>query len=148
VPFSDANSIFNRTWRVHLSQLGETGRIIAMSEFFCLDYVVGAQEEIQIVLDQFTEIPVDRVVDGIIHYRGCTLVAPEPPLREMIMRAMCDPPSTGNFGYSYEYEAPQVTGILSREVFRLHRLLGYIDDDRDSRFPGAVWQEPNRSTGT
>jgi hypothetical protein len=77
---------------------------------------------------------IDRVVDGIIHYRGCTLVSPEPPLREMIMRAMCDPPSTGNFGYSYEYEAPQVTGILSREVFRLHILLRYIDDDRDRYF--------------
>jgi hypothetical protein len=43
VLFSDANSIFNRTWRVHLSQLGEAGRIIAMSEFFHLGYVVRAQ---------------------------------------------------------------------------------------------------------
>jgi hypothetical protein len=41
-----------------------------------------------------------------------------------------------------------VTRLLSREVFRLHRLLGYIDDDRDSIFPSAVWQEPNKSTGT
>jgi hypothetical protein len=56
------------------------------------------------------------------------------------MRAMCDSPLTGNFGYLYEYEAPQVTGILSREVFRLHGLLEYIDGDRDSIFPGAVWQ--------
>jgi hypothetical protein len=50
------------------------------------------------------------------------------------MRAMCDSPLAGNFGYLYEYEAPQVTGILSREVFRLHRLLEYIDGDRDSIF--------------
>jgi hypothetical protein len=77
-------SIFNRTWRVHLSQLGEAGRIIAMSEFFHLGYVVRAQEEIQIVLDQFTEISVDRVVDGIIHYGGCTHVVPESTLRERL----------------------------------------------------------------
>jgi hypothetical protein len=53
VLFSDANSIFSRTWRVHMSQLGEAGRIIAMSEFFHLGYVVRAH--IQSVLDQFTE---------------------------------------------------------------------------------------------
>jgi hypothetical protein len=62
----DANNIFNNTWRVHMSQLGEAGRIIAMSEFFHLGYVVRAQ--IQIVLDQFTKISIDRVVDGLIHY--------------------------------------------------------------------------------
>jgi hypothetical protein len=105
-----------------------------MSELFCLDYVVEAHEEIQIVLGQFREILVDRVVDGIIHYRVRTLVSFEPPLREMT----CDPLSIGNFWYSYEYEAPKVTMILSREAFILHRLLGYIDDDRDIRFPGIV----------
>jgi hypothetical protein len=93
------------TWRVHMSQLGEACKIIAMPEFFCLKYVVKAHEDIQIVLGQFTKIPTDRVVDEIIHYRGCTLVAPEPPLKKMIVRAMCDPPSTGHFGYSYSYEA-------------------------------------------
>jgi hypothetical protein len=41
-----------------------------------------------------------------------------------------------------------VIGIISKEVFRLHKLLGYIDDDRDRKFPGAVWQKPNRSIGT
>jgi hypothetical protein len=49
-------------------------------------------------------------------------------------------PLAGNFGYLYEYEAPQVTGILSREVFRLHGLLDYIDGDQDSIFPSTVWQ--------
>jgi hypothetical protein len=98
VLFSDANNIFNRTWWVHLSQLGEAGRIIAMSEFFHLGYVVRAQ--IHIVLDHFTEISVDRVVDGIIHYGGCTHVVLESTLRERIMRAMYDSPLTG-------HEAPQ-----------------------------------------
>jgi hypothetical protein len=41
-----------------------------------------------------------------------------------------------------------VTGLLSREVFRLHGLLEYIDGDLDSRLPGAVWQEPNKLVGT
>jgi hypothetical protein len=53
---SDANNIFNKTWRVHLSKLGEACRIISMPGFFHLGYVVRALEEIQIVLDQFTEI--------------------------------------------------------------------------------------------
>jgi len=38
-----AISIFDTTWRTHLSQIG---RIIAMSKFFCLGYVVRVQEEI------------------------------------------------------------------------------------------------------
>jgi len=61
---------------------------------------------------------------------------------------MYDQPSIGNFGYSYEYEAPQVIGILSREVFKLHKLLEYINDDRDNIFLGTIWQELNRSAGT
>jgi len=60
------------------------------------------------------------------------------------MRAMCDSPLEGTYGYLYEYEALQVTGLLSREVFRLHGLLEYIDDDRGSKFSGIVWQEPNK----
>jgi hypothetical protein len=108
------------------------------------DYVVKAKEGIQIVVDQFIEISVDRVVDGIIHYGGRTHIVPKSTLRELIIGAMCDSPLAGHFGSSHEYEAPKVTWILSREVFRLHRLLGYIDDDRDSRFPRAVWQETNR----
>jgi hypothetical protein len=88
--------------------------------------VVRAQEEIQIVLDQFSEISTDRVVDG---YEGHTCVVSDLTLREMIMRVICDSPLAGNSKYSHEYEAPQVTWILSREVFRLHRLLRYIDDD-------------------
>jgi hypothetical protein len=106
VLFSDANGIFSRTWRVHLSQLSEIGRIIAMSEIFYLGYVVRAQEEIQIVLDQLTEISVGSVMDGIIHYEGRTHVSPESSLRENIMRDMCDSPLVGNYGYLYEYEAP------------------------------------------
>jgi hypothetical protein len=54
----DALIIYNRTWEVHLSQLGETGEIMAMTEFFHLDLVIsaqGAQEEIQALLDRFTE---------------------------------------------------------------------------------------------
>jgi hypothetical protein len=119
-----------------------------MSEFFCLNYVVGAWEEIHIVLGQFIDIPAHRVVDDIIHYRGCIVVAPEPPLRDMIVRVMRDPPSTRNFRYSCEYESPQVTRIISREVFRLHILLGYIHDDRDCIFHGTVWHELNKSIGT
>jgi hypothetical protein len=141
VLFSDANSIFSRTWKVRMRQLGEAGRIIAMSEFFHLGYVVRAQEEIHIVLDQFTEISADRVVDGIIHYRGCAHVVLESTLRERIMRARYDSLLTG-------HEAPQVPGLLSREVFRLHELLEYIDDDRDSGLPGAVWQKLNILAGT
>jgi hypothetical protein len=49
LPFSDANSIFSRTWWVHLSQLREAGRIIAMTKLFPLSYVFRSQ--IQIVLD-------------------------------------------------------------------------------------------------
>jgi hypothetical protein len=60
--------------------------------------VVGEKEEIEIVLGQFIEIPTDRVVDGIIHYKGPKLESHEPPLIEMIMKAMYDPPLTGNFG--------------------------------------------------
>jgi hypothetical protein len=71
-----------------MSQLGEAGKIIAMSEFFHLGYVVRAQ--IQIVLDQFTEISIDRMVDGLVDYGDCTHVVPEFTLRERIMRAMYD----------------------------------------------------------
>jgi hypothetical protein len=116
VLFFDANNIFGRTWRAHMSQMIEVGRIIAMSEFFHLGYVVRAQEKIQIVLGQFTEISVDRVVDGIIHYGSHTHVVPEFTLRDKIMRAMCDSPLTENSGYSYEYEAPRVPGVLFKEV--------------------------------
>jgi hypothetical protein len=41
-----------------------------------------------------------------------------------------------------------VTGLLSREVFRLHGLLEYIDGDRDSKLLGVVWQELNKLAGT
>jgi hypothetical protein len=66
--------------------------IIAMPDLFCLYYVVRAHEKIHIVLVQFTKILIDKVVDGIIHYRHRKLVSPEPPLREIIMRDMHDPP--------------------------------------------------------
>jgi hypothetical protein len=33
-------------------------------------------------------------------------------------------------------------------VFRLHRLLKYINGDRDSKFCGAFWQELNKIAGT
>jgi hypothetical protein len=66
--------------------------VIAISKFFCLGYVIGAQEEIQIVLDPFLEMSTDRVVDGSIHYRGPTHIVHESTLREMIMRAMYDSP--------------------------------------------------------
>jgi len=127
-----------------LSQMSEAGRIISMSELFHLVYVVRAHEDIQIVLDQFTEISSNRVVDGIIHYGGCTLVVIEPTLKERSMRDMYDSPLVGNSRYSYEYEAPKVTWILSKEVLRLHRLLEYVDGDRGSRFSSTVWQDPNR----
>jgi hypothetical protein len=78
-----------------------------MTDFFHLGYVVRAQ--IRIVLDQFTEISFNRVVDGIIHCRGCTHVVPESTLRERIMRDMYYSPLAGHYGYSYEYEALQVT---------------------------------------
>jgi hypothetical protein len=55
----DALVIYNRTWEVHRSQLGETGEIMAMTKFFHLDWVINAQsaqEEIQTLLDQFIEI--------------------------------------------------------------------------------------------
>jgi hypothetical protein len=74
--------------------------------------VAKAQEEIQIVSDQCTKISADRVVDGIIHYRGHTCVVPESTLRENIMRVMCDSPLTRSSGYSYSYEAPQVIGYF------------------------------------
>jgi hypothetical protein len=71
--------------------------------------VVRAQEEIQIVLDQFTKISVDRVMDGIIHYGGHTHVVLESTLKKEIMTTVCDSPLVGNSGYLYEYWAPQVT---------------------------------------
>jgi hypothetical protein len=89
-----------------------------------LGYVVRAQ--IQIVLDQFTEISFDRVVDGIIHYGGCTHVVFESTLRERIMRAMYDSPLAGHSGYSYEYEAPQVIGLLSRRYLDSTYYLGTL----------------------
>jgi len=69
-------------------QFGEGGRIIAMLEFFHLGYV--AREQIHILLDQFIDILVDKVVDGIIHYGGFTHVVPESTLRENIMSSMYD----------------------------------------------------------
>jgi hypothetical protein len=60
------------------------------------------------------------------------------------MRAMCDPRYIGSSWYLYEYEALQVTGILSREVFRLHGSLEYIDGDRDNIFSSVVWQGSNK----
>jgi len=110
-----------------MSQLGEAGRIIAMLEFFRLGYVVGAEEEIQIVLDQSTYISIDRVVDGIIHYGDCTHIFPKSTLTKKIMRDTHDSPLVGNCRYSYEYETPYVTGPLSMDVFRLYILLEYID---------------------
>jgi hypothetical protein len=148
VLFFDANNIFGGTWRVHLSQMSEARRIITMSELFHLDYVFRAWEGIQIVMDQFIEISVDRVVDGIIHYGGHMHIVPKSTLIEDIMKVVCDSPLAGNSGYSREYEAPQVTWILSREMFRLHIFLRYMEGDRDSIFLGAFWQDPNRATGT
>jgi hypothetical protein len=72
VLFFDASSIFDRTWRVHLIHMSEASSIITMSEFFHLRYVFRAQKGIQIVVDQFTEISIDRVEDGIIHYEDRT----------------------------------------------------------------------------
>jgi hypothetical protein len=60
------------------------------------------------------------------------------------MRAMCDTHLAGHSRYSYEYEAPQVAQLLSREVFRLHVLLEYIERDKDRKFLGASWQELKR----
>ena len=90
-------------------------------------------------MDQFTEISFDRVVDGIIHYRGRTHIVLESTLREEIMRAMYDSILTGNYRYLYEYESLQVTGLLSREAFRLHEFLKYSYNDQGSIFFGAVW---------
>jgi len=87
----------------------------------------------------------DRMVDG---YGGHTHIGPDSTLREEIMQAMCDSPLIGNFGYLHEYEAVQVTWILSREVFKIHKLLRYMDSDRDTRFLGVVWKDLNRSTNT
>jgi hypothetical protein len=84
------------------------------------------------------------VVDGIIHYGGFTHVFLDSTLRERIMRAMYDSPLAVHCGYSYEYEALQVTWIISKEVFRLHRLLGYTNHDQDRRFSDAFWQELNK----
>jgi hypothetical protein len=53
------------------------------------------------------------------------------------MRVMCDSPLTWSFDYLYEYEALHVIRILSREVFRLHGSLEYIDDDQDRIFHSA-----------
>jgi hypothetical protein len=60
-------------------------------------------------MDQFIEISVDKVVDNIIHYGGHTHVVLDSTLRENIMRVTHDSPLAGHFGYSYEYEVPQVT---------------------------------------
>jgi hypothetical protein len=109
-------------------------RIISMSKTSCLDYVVKAHEEIQIVLDQFLEILVDKMVDGIIQYRCCTNVFLESTLREWIMRAM--------------YDSPQVTWIISKEVFRLHGLLEYIYGDRDNIFLDEFWWELKKLVDT
>jgi hypothetical protein len=110
-----------------------------------LVYVVRAQEGIHIVLDQFSERLAGRVVGGYGYYTHIVL---ESTLREEIMSAICDSPLAGNYGYSHEYEAPQVTWILSREVFRIQGLLRYIDGDRDNIFLGAIWKEPNRAVDT
>jgi hypothetical protein len=64
----DALIIYNRTWEFHLSQLDETGGIVAMSEVFHLDHVIcvqSAQEEIQTLLDRFTEISAGIGSDGL-----------------------------------------------------------------------------------
>jgi len=74
------------------------------------------------------------MVHGLVDYEDCTHVVPEFTLRERIIRAM--------------YDSLQVTGLLSREVFRLHEVLEYIDSDPDNRLPSAVWQEPNKLVGT
>jgi hypothetical protein len=55
----DALIIYNRTWEVHLSQLDEIGGIMAMTGVFHLDHMISAQsaqEEIQTLLEWFTEI--------------------------------------------------------------------------------------------
>jgi hypothetical protein len=54
----DALIIYSRTWEFHLHQLDETYGIVAMIESFHLDHVISAQDEIQTLLDQFTEISV------------------------------------------------------------------------------------------
>jgi hypothetical protein len=41
-----------------------------------------------------------------------------------------------------------VAELFSREVFRLHGLLRYIVNDRDSRFLSAFWQELFKLVGT
>jgi hypothetical protein len=64
----DAFIIYNRTWEFHLSQLDETGGIVAMSEVFHLDHVICAQiaqEEIQTMLDRFMEISTGIGSDGL-----------------------------------------------------------------------------------
>jgi hypothetical protein len=64
----DAFIIYNMTWEFHLSQLDETGGIVAMSEVFHLDHMIGmqsAQEEIQTLLDRFMEISTGIGSDGL-----------------------------------------------------------------------------------
>jgi hypothetical protein len=41
----DALIICNRTWEFHLSQLDETGGIVAMSKVFNLDHMISMQSE-------------------------------------------------------------------------------------------------------
>jgi len=69
------------------------------------------------------------VVDVIIHYGCHTHVDLDPTLRKRSTRAMCDSPLVGNYGHLYEYEAFQLTWLLSMEVFRIHGLLEYIESD-------------------
>jgi hypothetical protein len=73
------------------------------------------------------------MVDDIIHFGGRTHVVPESKLRENIMRAMCCSPLIGNSGYSYEYEAPHVTGYFrmrfldSTDYLSILIVIGIID---------------------
>jgi hypothetical protein len=68
--------------------------------------VFRTQEEIYIVLDHFTEIYADRVVDGNIHYGGHTHPFPVSTLKERIMGEMYYSSLTWNYRQSHEYEAP------------------------------------------
>jgi hypothetical protein len=90
-------------------------------------------------LDRCIDISADKVVNDIIYCRGHIYLIHESILRERIMRAMCDTHLAWHSGYSYEYEAPQVAELLSKEVFRLHGLHVYIDSDRDNRSLGVFW---------
>jgi hypothetical protein len=64
----DSLIIYSKTWEVHMSRLDEIGGIVAMTDFFHLDHVISAQssqEEIQTLLDRFTDILVGTGSGGL-----------------------------------------------------------------------------------